>query len=389
MSLKANSKFKACENFEANETNETNEANETLRYFVKERGMSFVFQQLFESSTSTYTYILGDDLSFEAIIIDPVLETVDRDLKLISEMGLKLKYILDTHVHADHITGSGLLRERTGAQIAISAEANLNSANIHLQDGDELRFGRYHLKALSTPGHTNGCMSFYCEGRVFTGDSLMIRSAGRTDFQQGSSDLLYQSITQKLFSLPDETLVYPGHDYRGMTASSIALEKRFNTRVGNGRSLDEFKLTMSELKLSNPKRIHESVPANMMCGVPPNPQVFHPQKVDGIPEITSEDLENKISNQKLGSVLLIDVRRPEEFVGEYGHIPGSQLCTLGDDLESFLISTDKEKEIVFICRSGGRSAQAVRASQNAGFKYAINLAGGMIRWNDLKFKVEY
>lgn len=341
-----------------------------------------IFHQLFEPETSTYTYLLADSDSREAVLIDPVLETVDSDIKLLNDLGLKLKYVLDTHIHADHVTGAGELRKRTGAKSAVSAIANVNCVDIPLQDQEELAFGNFKIKALETPGHTDSCLSFVCEDKVFTGDALLIRGTGRTDFQQGSSEKLYNSITQKLFTLPDETTVYPGHDYRGILSSTIGLEKKLNPRIGGGKSKQEFTKIMSELKLANPKKIHEAVPANLGCGVKSD-RVFHPQKVNGIPEITPEDLR-----EHLGSVRIVDVRMPEEFNNELGHVPGSILKTLGPELNNYLASIDREKEIVFTCRSGGRSGTATALSIELGFKKTMNMIGGMIRWNELNFPVE-
>lgn len=227
---------------------------------------SSLFYQLFEHESSTYTYLIADPSTKEAALIDPVLETVDRDLKLVEELGLTLKYVLDTHVHADHITGAGEIRARTGAKSAVSEGAHVGCVDISLCDGDDLFLGGLKITAVATPGHTDSCMSFIFDGRVFTGDTLLIRGTGRTDFQQGSSEKLYQSVHEKLFKLPDETQVYPAHDYRGQTVSTIGLEKKFNPRLGAGKSKEEFIKIMSELKLANPKKIHEAVPANLACG---------------------------------------------------------------------------------------------------------------------------
>ena len=225
-----------------------------------------IFFQLFEHESSTYTYIIGDNKTKEAAIIDPVIETIERDLKLLKELELKLLYVLDTHVHADHITASGEIRKRTGAKTAISAIAGLDCADVLLEDGQELKLGNKILKSIATPGHTNSCMSFYFEGRIFTGDTLLIRGSGRTDFQQGSSEKLYQSVHQKLFQLPNETQVYPAHDYSGFTSSTIGLEKKYNPRLGESKSMDDLKKIMSELKLSYPKKIEQALPANLKCG---------------------------------------------------------------------------------------------------------------------------
>ncbi|MES3037635.1 MAG: MBL fold metallo-hydrolase [Bdellovibrionota bacterium] len=227
---------------------------------------NFTFHQLFERESSTYTYLLADADSLEAVIIDPVLETSARDLQLIQELGLKLLYILETHIHADHITGAAKLSDATGAQIAVSGHAQATGANLFLKDGDVIPFGRHRLKALSTPGHTDSCMCFYMEDRVFTGDALMIRGTGRTDFQQGCAPTLFKSVTSKLFTLPEDTLVYPGHDYKGFTSSTIGSEKRFNCRLGHNHSMEDFIKIMSELKLDQPKKIDVAVPANLKCG---------------------------------------------------------------------------------------------------------------------------
>ncbi len=224
------------------------------------------FRQLFDQATWTYTYIIADPQTGEAAIIDSVKEQVSRDLKLIEELKLKLRYILETHVHADHITGSGDIRKATGAKTLVGGKTHVVCADKQLQDGETLTLGSLTIRALSTPGHTDGCMSYYVEDRVFSGDALLIRGTGRTDFQQGSSPALYRSITQKLFALPDETLLYPAHDYHGFTVSTIGEEKMFNPRVGNGKTETEFVEIMNQLKLAMPQKIQIAVPANLACG---------------------------------------------------------------------------------------------------------------------------
>lgn len=226
---------------------------------------NYLFQQLFESTCSGYTYLIADPKTLEGIIIDPVLETVERDYKLIQELGIKLHYILDTHVHADHITGSGKLAQFTGAKIAMNAKTGAD-VDILLQDGQILQCGNLKIKALATPGHTDGCMSYYIDNAVFTGDTLLFRGNGRTDFQGGSAATLYDSIMQKLYTLPDNTIVFMAHDYAGFTSSSIGIEKKFNKRIKATTTKEEFIQTMNELKLALPKKIDVAIPANLHCG---------------------------------------------------------------------------------------------------------------------------
>ena len=223
-------------------------------------------RQLFDKDTSTYTYIVADPDSGEAAIIDAVREQTERDTRLIEELGFRLKYILETHVHADHVTGASALREHFGAQVALHRIYNAPCADLMLEDGDRLSLGNASIEVLHTPGHTDGDISYRIDGAVFTGDALLIRGCGRTDFQAGDAHTLYESIREKIFTLPDETVVWPGHDYRGHTASTVGEEKRFNPRLGNNKSEDEFVEIMDALNLPDPKRIQESVPGNLRCG---------------------------------------------------------------------------------------------------------------------------
>lgn len=339
-----------------------------------------MFRQLFDSESSTYTYLLGDAETRDTVLIDPVLEKVDRDLQLIEELGLKLSVVIDTHVHADHVTASGTLRQKTGARVALSAAAGV-AVDLPLKDGDKIPFGRFELTAWATPGHTDTCMTFLCEGRAFTGDTLLIRANGRTDFQQGSSAKLYRSL-MRLFELPPDTAVYPGHDYQGRTQTSIAEERKFNPRAGGGKTEEEFTRIMAGLKLAPPKKIDVAVPANLQLGLVAS-RVFTPVDHGGIPEITAETLKEHLDR----GVRLVDVRRPDEYTGELGHIPGAELVTMGPDLQRLLETGDKDQEVVFICLAGGRSAQATMVSRNLGWTKTVNLEGGMKRWSELRFPV--
>lgn len=227
--------------------------------------MNLLFRQLMDSESSTYTYLLADKNTKEAILIDPVLEQVERDRKLLEELGLRLLYTLETHVHADHITGAGSLRRLLKSQCVLGKGTNVDCADLLLEDGEKIRFGEFSVMAISTPGHTNGCTSYYMDGMLFTGDVLMIRDVGRTDFQQGSNEHMFHSL-EKLFSYSDETIIYPAHDYSGQFSSTIGEEKRFNKKMGNHVSKEVFTERMLAMKLADPKKIKISVPANMKCG---------------------------------------------------------------------------------------------------------------------------
>jgi glyoxylase-like metal-dependent hydrolase (beta-lactamase superfamily II) len=221
-------------------------------------------RQLFDQASCSFTYLLIDEPSRHAALIDPVSEHIERDLALVRQLGAKLRYVLETHTHADHITSAAELAERTGAVTCASA-LGAACAERHLNDGDVLALGAASLRVLATPGHTGDSLSFYAEPHVFTGDALFVRGTGRTDFQNGSATSLYESITRKLFELPDETLVFPGHDYRGHAVSSIGEERRYNPRIA-GKSREEFVAIMRDLKLAPPKLLSVAVAANLDCG---------------------------------------------------------------------------------------------------------------------------
>jgi glyoxylase-like metal-dependent hydrolase (beta-lactamase superfamily II) len=225
-----------------------------------------LFRQLFDPETSTYTYLIADPGTGSALLVDPVVEQVERDLKLLNELGLTLEYCLETHIHADHITGTAKLRELTHCQGVVPEGAQAACADRFLKHGEVLTLGTIRIQAIATPGHTDSHMAYWVNGtHLLTGDALLIRGCGRTDFQSGDAGTLYDSVTGRLFSLPDTTLVYPGHDYRGYTVSTISEEQRFNPRFF-GRNRQHFIEFMASLNLPDPKRIMEAVPANERCG---------------------------------------------------------------------------------------------------------------------------
>ncbi|MGH8119380.1 MAG: rhodanese-like domain-containing protein [Gammaproteobacteria bacterium] len=353
--------------------------------------MASIFRQLMDLRSSTYTYLLADPDTRAAVLIDPVFEQARRDAALLKELDLQLLYTLDTHVHADHITSAWLLKQRHGSRIAISAQSGATEADVYLKPGDKITFGSCHLKARATPGHTNGCMTYVLDDHsmAFTGDALLIRGAGRTDFQQGDASTLYHSVTEQIFTLPDTCLLYPAHDYRGLTSSSVREEKRYNPRLGGNRSEADFTGYMKSLGLAHPKQIDIAVPANLRCG-----------HLDVIAEKLQEpdwaplnytyagvyEVQPEWLDENRGRVQIIDVRDPEEYNGILGHIEGARLIPL-HRLHEQCKELAPEKPVVAVCRSGGRSARAVSILEEAGFKQTANLAGGMIHWRSVGLPV--
>lgn len=228
-----------------------------------------IFHQLFEPVSSTYTYLFGCEETGQAVLIDPVISAIERDLAEINRLGLKLAYTVDTHIHADHITSALELKKRSGSKIAAPAYDRLPCTDLPVEEGKPLQAGSLAFQPLHTPGHTDGHFSYVLQDRVFTGDALLIEGCGRTDFQNGDSGALYKSVREKLFSLPDDYLVYPAHDYNGRRVSSIAQERKRNPRLGDGIELDKFKQIMANLNLPYPKFIDHAVPGNRLCGVCP------------------------------------------------------------------------------------------------------------------------
>lgn len=354
-----------------------------------------LFRQLFDQDSSTYTYLLADEASRKALIIDPVFEQIDRDSTLIRELELELVWALDTHVHADHVTALGLLNQRFGTRTVLSERGGAVCADRLVKHGDHIELGAHQLEVRETPGHTSGCLTYVChaEQLAFTGDALLIRGCGRTDFQQGSSELLYRSVREQLFSLPDTTTIYPAHDYKGRTASSVSEEKRWNPRLGLDKSLDDFGRIMAALELPHPRKMAVAVPSNLHCGVPsaePNP----PARLDshwapiaisaaGVPEVKADWVGPHASQ-----VVVLDVREPDEFRGPLGHIAQAELAPL-QTLSARVAALPREQAVVTVCRSGGRSGQAALKLLDMGFPRVASLAGGMTAWQAQGLPVEY
>ena len=351
-----------------------------------------IFRQLFDPLSSTYTYLLADGTSREAILIDPVFEQVAREIALIEELGLKLCMTVETHVHADHVTGAWLLRRRLKSRIAVSARAAVQGADIEFEEGERLSFGNRFLSIMATPGHTDGCSSFVLDDQsmAFTGDCLLIRGCGRTDFQQGDPTAMNRSVHDKLFALPDQCLLYPGHDYRGSTVTSVAEEKLYNPRLGGDIGLDDFTGYMRNLGLPHPNRIDIAVPANLRCGEPLE-SIADAAEPDWAPLTYTYagfwEVQPAWLEEHRGEVQIVDVREADEFDGILGHVEGARLVPLGE-LKSIVGSLDKSLPVVTVCRSGARSAQAAVMLEKEGFARVANLAGGMLRWRAIRLPVE-
>jgi sulfur dioxygenase len=368
--------------------------------------------QLFDAASSTYTYVLFDEVSTEsprpALIIDPVDAQLERDLAILRQYDLKLLWALETHAHADHITSAGLLAEHTSAQTAAPEACGISTASRLLADGDVLSFGSHHITALHTPGHTAGSMSFvwkpfaktHSETHVFTGDTLLIGGCGRTDFQSGSAEMLYQSITKVLFALPDSTIVWPGHDYKGNTQSTIAAEKTGNARIA-GRSLDEFVQLMNHLDLPKPKRLDEAVPANQRSGLSASAVQIQHDSGDNQTPLYLKDATMKqdtvhpadgyagdISPQlafdwwHAGDAVLVDIRTDAERAW-VGFVPGAvdiawkqwPGMVMNPAYDEAVVAAAQGKKVLLLCRSGLRSIPAAKRAAELGLE-AYNILEG-------------
>jgi sulfur dioxygenase len=335
-----------------------------------------IFRQLFDSVSGTYSYLLASRVGGEALIIDPVLEKVDRYLQLIRELDLRLVKAVDTHLHADHITGLGALRDRTQCITVMGENTKADVVSMRLAEGDKLTIEGVSMEVLYTPGHTDDSYSFRMSDRVFTGDTLLIRGTGRTDFQNGDARMQYESIFGKLLRLPDETLVFPAHDYKGDTVSTIGEEKRYNPRL-QVKSVDDYVALMASLTLPNPKMMDVAVPSNMKIGLAQQEIARRGWALScaqaialvGRCDIAFVDLRETSERQKHGSI-------PGALHAPYGDLPEN--IRAGGMLRELARVSDRR--IIFYCAFGERSAMAVQAAQDAGLMTAVHVEGGIDAW---------
>ena len=335
-----------------------------------------IFRQLFDQVSGTYSYLLASRRGGEALIIDPVLEKVERYLQLVRELDLKLVKAVDTHLHADHITGLGALRDKTQCITVMGEQTKADVVSMRLADGDKLTIEGLSLDAIFTPGHTDDSYSFIMADRVFTGDTLLIRGTGRTDFQNGDPRAQFESLFGRLLKLPEATLVYPAHDYKGDTVSTIGEEKAYNPRL-QVKSVDEYVALMNNLKLANPKMMDVAVPANMKVGL-------HQEEIARRGWAVSAQAAMTLAGA--ADVALIDLRERSERE-RHGVIPGAlhvpytalqENIATGGMLNELAKSTGKR--LLFCCAFGERSAMAVQAAQDAGLASACHIQGGIAAW---------
>jgi glyoxylase-like metal-dependent hydrolase (beta-lactamase superfamily II)/rhodanese-related sulfurtransferase len=335
-----------------------------------------IFRQLFDSVSGTYSYVLASRAGGEALILDPVLEKVNRYCQLLRELDLKLVKAVDTHLHADHVTGLGELRDRTHCVTIMGEQSKADVVAMRVADGDRVTIEGLRLDVMYTPGHTDDSYSYLMGDRVFTGDTLLIRGTGRTDFQNGSARAQYDSIFGRLLKLPDETMVFPAHDYKGDTVSTIGEEKRFNPRL-QVRSVDEYVELMSNLNLPNPKMMDVAVPANMHVGL---------HQDDLAKQGLALNARDAIASLGQPEVLLVDLREDGERA-RHGMLSGAlhapypaigESLRPGGKLREVALATGRR--IVFFCAFGERSAMAVAAAKDAGLANTAHIAGGLDAW---------
>lgn len=332
------------------------------------------------------TYLIGCEETRSAALVDPLREKIDRYLAMLAYHDLKLEAVIDTHTHADHRTASFELRDLVGAKAMMHRRAPAPHIDRHVDDGETIAIGKVEIRVLYTPGHTPDGISLYADGRVLPGDTLMIRGTGRSDFAGGDPGAQYDAITGKLFGLPDETLVFPAHDYRGNTCSTIGEEKRLNPRVA-GRTREAYIDLMNNLGLPLPDKIQEVLQSNQTAVDDDRMRFPTLAELNQVRQRSPSEVAATLGTPS--PPLVLDVREPEEFDGELGHIAGSVLIPLKDlparaaELEAY-----KERSIIVVCRAGVRSTTAAAILTGLGFEHVANLKGGMLDWNDQRREVE-
>ncbi|MEY4352470.1 MAG: hypothetical protein RLZZ609_711 [Cyanobacteriota bacterium] len=352
-------------------------------------GHSLLLRQLFDAKTGTFSYLLADGESRQGVLIDSVFDQHDRDLALIHELAIDLVAVIDTHAHADHITGSWLMHLATGCAIGLAAAAKAENVSLPLQHGDHVAFGVRFLAVRSTPGHTDGCLTYVLDDQslAFTGDALLVRGCGRCDFQQGNAHTLWHSITEQIFTLPDSCLLYPGHDYSGRSVTSVVEEKLFNARLGGTATERDFVGHMETMKLPHPGKIAEALPANLRSGQPPTPasvESWAPVELSyaGLPELTPAWVA--AHRERL---TVLDVRSLEEVTGPDGRV-GHSLWIPLQELEARMEEIPSHQPLVVVCHSGSRSALATQQLIKAGRQHVANLRGGLSRWASEGYPLE-
>ena len=349
-----------------------------------------IFRQLLDGATSTYTYLLADPSTRAAILIDTVFEQHLRDVAILRELGLELRWTLETHVHADHVTGAWLLREATGSQITAPARAGVTGADRLLAHGDVVTCGAVALEVRETPGHTEGCVSYVLADHrmAFTGDALLIRGAGRTDFQGGDAARLFHSVREQVFSLPSTCFVYPGHDYEGRTVTTVAEERAHNPRLGDHVREQDFVGYMENLGLPHPKRMADAVPANLACGRPKDPNAgprtptWGPviRTFAGVWEVPAEWV---FKHRR--ELHVIDVREREEVVASPLPQLHEAIVLPLSELRSKLDTVPRDRPVVLLCPAGARSAIAATILEKAGVQQVASMRGGILEWLALGF----
>jgi len=343
-----------------------------------------LFRELNRSQCKTY--LVACEETRQAALIDPVRERVDRYLAMLAYFGLRLEYAIDTHTHADHRTGTWELHELVGALVVMHKRAPAPHVTIHVDHGQQLAVGKLVLDVIHTPGHTPDSLSIYVAGHVFTGDTLLIHGTGRADFAGGDAGAQYDSITEKLFRLPDETLVFPAHDYRGHHYSTIGGERTSNPRVA-GHSREQYVDLMQGLGLPLPEKIQESLQSNLSAIEDGTVQFPSLAQLHEVRQVAARDVYRRLGQPE--APLVLDVREPEEFNDELGHVAGSVLVPLrelpgrADEFAAF-----KHRDVVAVCRAGVRSATAAAILTGLGFERVSNLKGGMLDWNEARLPVE-